>query len=1596
MLNFKPNRYIDQSAVTAPTEYVVGLHNVYGKNIVFGSESNSHFVDVVSLGPVGGIQEVYLDETPLSSGEFPRSTIYAHDGNGASSPWNNNFPYVERTVSLGKNAEITEVGAGNYSSTTFQRKVSSVGVVGLRVNFTTAGFTHKDDKNRNKDASARFRIDILDSLGNTVSTEISQYNKFSVKNPTAIQLYIAAPSGYESFIWEYRVTMDVMGFNHSTSVSGNWAASTATELYRDTQIYDKIAYVSGTIVASDTSGKIPKRQYLASGYKVLVPEYQDIGGTQVLTGTFTREVSDSPSWNAMAVITDTLWGAGQPLDKIDIVSFDEFSKYCKQIVDGVPRYSFSQYLIKADNYYKLASEMVGSADGRLYEDNSGRIGVLIDKQTSNRRVVTSYDIVDEVVKRTTVAEEKKINYVEAEFEDRANQYKKTIIKIEDENAITKNGVISKNLKLDTCTRLSEAQRTTKKMLVTSQVATSSYVLKVGHTHEDVQIGEVLEVYDRKFSNVNYCGKVAAGSTLNIVQVDARTPIDLTGIKQPLFTVDNNRGLPIRIAIDSWTSNSITLATSLPSTPAEFTSFGIDDADATGTKPTLIRVLGVDDSSGVLSLEGVEYNDSLYSHVENGTPLVVHKYKYIPAQTTVDITGLQIVRNTNGITASWDSSGAGYGYGYNWKFTPVGGTTTYVGSGVTDNLQVSLLNPLSEGTYEIQVLATLNGESVGEYAISTIYINVEDGSVLPPPTGLASLLPDGSTGLSFLGRSFTIRWDQVEEFSGVTVSHFKLNVSQGTTNYQVIVDKSSRTYRFSEGTLSLWFGAYSRDFYIQLVTVGTDLKTTPVRQISITNQEPPLPVINANNPNNLLLTPSNSSLPSDITGTMISVWRTLDPFEPIPPTAETFFSTGISNIVLPDGLIPTDKLEYAVDAAWVDSFGESSLHGRKGLSYSPEAIVPVPPELTESIPIDSQTVSVKYTHEGDFLKEIWVFFRKLGEEEWQQHLPIRYIPTEDPTLSDYDISTGEGYFNVTGLIRNFTYEFSVEAANAGSGLSGKSNIITGTPYLDVLLPDDLPDIPDLSDLPTVEDLYLSDPTTFIVESVSDVFGDGKNSTEITNIKQLAISDKIAQAAVIDEIKVAVGNNTASIVEGSQALADEVSARVFSIQQLTAVVDDNTSSITNTQEALTTETTARVTAVQQLDAKVGTNTANITNTQQALVTETNARVSAVSNLTTVVNGNTANILSTQQALSTETSARVTAVNNLTATVGTNTAAILSTQDALVTETNARIFDVQQLDAKVGTNTANITNAQSAIVDETSARVTAIQQLTVQVASDIALVDTTAKAAIGYCTVGGTVSSHETKTACQAAGGTWTNSTLATATRTVQVSSGGQSATVGSFYSAYVNLAGEVTGKAVLGVDANGAFTGMEVVGGSNYSQLTFKGNTIKFQNTSGVDQLVFDNATNTWKFTGNVYAEQMIGDTAAGATKRIGGLIIPAAGTTIYTIVSGDIPAQPFIRNLVMPSPFFLAQYGVSGDFTTLELIYYVNGNQIDNSLLSGVIEDTASLSIFSTWSSGYEIPANTPVTFSVAVRKSSGSAGAVLLNQNYTISIFRKSSQIQFD
>ena len=1020
-------------------------------NVTYGSESNANFLDVLSVGPVTSIEDVYVNDTSIQTGEFPLSEFFTHTGDGVTRPFEGDFPYVERAYSIGKQADSFEGDDGDFSTTTFTRAVSGVGVEGIRISFNAPQFIHKDNKNRRKIARAYFTVRLLDENGTTVKTSTGGATMFYATNPTSVQATLLARPQDLNRVWEYEVEMRVLTNYYRTVVGGNWTAAIVTEFYKDTQTYKDIAMVSGRVVASDVSGSVPKREYLVKGYKVDVPDYT--GGS--FNGKFVKQTSSSHAWNAMAVLIDEKWGAGLPLDKISITDFVEFDKYLTtQLPDGSRRYSHSQELIKADNYFRIAAQIVGAADGKLYEDTSGRIGVIVDKQTDKRRVITSYDLQDEKVKRTTVPEKKKTNYVEMDFSDKTNNYQKNIISVQDDSAIIKNGLIKQSLKSDTCTDPREALRVIKKVLVTSQVTASSYVFTVGHTHEDIQIGEVVALFDRNFSRVNYCGKVGSGSTLTRINVDPRTPVDLEGIENPHLVLDNSRGIPTQLKITSWTDKSITLQSPLSAELAEFTSFGVQSGNSDGLKPTLVKVMGVTDNAGVLQVEGVEYNDSLYSHVEKGTALQIPLTRILPpAFATLE--GLQLLKTSQGIYASWDAATTP-NYVYYWKaFTndlerdPTG-AGILVKSGEISTANTLLPYPLEPVDYEISVyiLDPITGQSSSVKSSRISLGLTESGtSTITPPTGFDT--EEG--GGVFLGRGFKLKWEQAD-FEEVTpfLMGYILRVTDAGKTLEVRLPNTARSYEVTSQELTGTFGnTYGRNFVARLIAYDDTLKTKDALVRTINNIAPIAPDVTVRVTGDVSLS-TIGNIPEDVIGSLVYVWEGSDVLLPRPADALEFRSNQIAEVDLPDGTLVYDNRNYIFEAAWVDGFGERGLNfTRETLAFGPDVLIPEPMSLRTAIAYDIDKIKVEFDHDGVWLEKLKIYYKKTNSATGFV-LADGYTFDGSDARVTYDPQSMTGTFILDSLAYNSEYELFTTVSNISSADSDPSNTVIGSvvPYANV--------------------------------------------------------------------------------------------------------------------------------------------------------------------------------------------------------------------------------------------------------------------------------------------------------------------------------------------------------------------------------------------------------------------------------------------------------------------------------------------------------------------------------------------------------------------
>ena len=1334
-----------------PTNTKVSLHGAdKGKTAVWGADSLSTYIDVLSVGPIGEIKETYYNDTNLNREEFPNTKTFEHDGSVATVPWTE-YPYVERTFVIGKTADAID-NEDFATLTDLTREVSEVGVKAIRVTFNTSAFNQKDNKGRRKKAVASFYLHAYDEDGEIIyrdnGTALTAFavHQYYCQSSTSVSVTLEVPDSFMSQVWGYKVEMKVRGRLHDVPVSGSWSCALVTEIYKDTQTYKDVAFVSGEIVSSDVSGKIPKRTYLVDGYKVAVPQ---LNTQQKHNGLFVAQTSDSHAWNILAVLTDSKWGGDLPLDKINLDSFIRFEAYCSELVDGKRRYTFSYYLTKATNFFRLAHLMAGSADAKLAEDENGRIGIMIDQQKSARRIITSYDIVGEKVKRTTTNNNKRVNYVSGQFDDASNGHEKTIIHVEDSQAITDHGLIQKKLVLNACTNRDEAERSIQRLLSTSQFVSESYALKVGPSHADVVIGEIISVYDRRHSRVDYCGKFAEGSTTTVLNIDPRTPIDvtsLTGTMSVSFQLETKDATGayehVTAQIASVGTNSITLTTALSSIPEAFTSFGISTADL---QPTLMKVLGLTNSKGVIGLEAVAYNDSLYDFVDGVTNEITKpNTRILPDHTALAIDSLVVTnQGSSGVKATWNGT-APTGYIFVW-YKGVGSDREQLTAPVnTTQLEATYNTDIELDTYTVSVYARGLGTTglVYEAAVNLATVVLTQTSSIALPTNFGD---SGGDYGSFLGRGTSLTWDYVDHADH---AGFRLEVSTTSGNFFVSLPTHARTFDVLESRMIQEFGTagYPRQIEAKITAIDKDLNGSTTVTRVINNLPIPAPTITTDSDGNVTLS-SATALSDDYESAYVYVWKTSDgESSAIYVEVTDVEANGTVSLLVPFGTIERDtsleQTNYSFKAGIVDSFGQvGTLETTLTKDFGRYTDIPDPVELIRVAALTETSARIYLEHSGDHLNTIQVYAKLSssvgGWISWGTEEIIKPLSTQTQSTKG-SFANGEGFIEVTGLAFNSEYVFATQVKNANSVYSENSNEVSGSPLIDVVDTVDVVDIiesfnfmDEASATEIIDDLNFGmDPRSLFVEGVSDAFETVKNklgvieeirkretadlsmietinqiqvefqgldtvtNARITDIELVRTTSESALAQSITDLGVAVGSDiSTSATSLTTAFANADTALGERIDTLTSTVGGNTSDITSTNTAFATADTALGQRIDTLTSTVGVNTSAITSTNSAFATADTALAQRIDTIEVTAGGNTSAIVSNASVSADADTALGQRIDTLTSTVGDNTAAISTNFSTLTNADTAIAQSVTALTTTVSGNTSTIsTNLNS----------------------------------------------------------------------------------------------------------------------------------------------------------------------------------------------------------------------------------------------------------------------------------------------------------------
>ena len=377
---------------------------------------------------------------------------------------------------------------------------------------------------------------------------------------------------------------------------------------------------------------IPTRKYLIRGIKVQLPSNATVDTTTykgrvtysgVWDGTFGAATwCADPAWCLWDLLVSTRYGAGIPISSLDRYDFYAISQYCNELVSNgfgasEPRFQAHLLLNSREEVYNVIQEFVSLFRGIAYY-GAGSMVVLADKPSDPQYLLGPSNVVDgnfsysgssQKARHTTatVAYQTYDSLGEVEFEY-----------VEDADAVSKYGVINKDMKAVGCYSRGQAHRLGKWALLTEQTLTETVSFSVSiESGVVMRPGMVIGIADPVKSGSRRSGRVKSATTTAIT-VDATVGLPTTTANAPTISVLLPTGLVETRTISSIAGAVFSVSTAFSEAPNAETVFLIETNDI---RSNLFRVISVaEGDGGAFSVTALAYNASLYAAIESDLTL----------------------------------------------------------------------------------------------------------------------------------------------------------------------------------------------------------------------------------------------------------------------------------------------------------------------------------------------------------------------------------------------------------------------------------------------------------------------------------------------------------------------------------------------------------------------------------------------------------------------------------------------------------------------------------------------------------------------------------------------------------------------------------------------------------------------------------------------------------------------------------------------------------------------------------------------------------------------------------------------------------------
>ena len=631
----------------------------YGQVLDLLSEGEIEGLDTGAITG-SGLQSIFLNGTPLQnsdgSNNFTGFTAAFRKGTQVQTY----IPTSEQGVQR-QDIGLTQI----TQSTPFTFTVTNTNINRVRVTIQLPVLRKQEEDGDIVGHSVKLNIRVKYDGGSYNASVFSQNSDTSVNNGYWTEIKGKTSNAYrKDFIFNLNsfntnAIIEVARISADDPTGGTEKFSSITQIAGATEITDsKLRYPNSALCFlrfdSRQFSSIPSRKFLIRGIKHQLPNNAKVdisttqryvvatGATENITsgvghigrvtysgiwdGTFGAATwSSDPAWCLYNLLTNERYGCSIPASNLQKFEFYQISQYCNALVNDQqggfePRMLLNILINNRKQIYDAVKDITSVFRGMSFY-GAGMISMFQDAPATSKYLIGNSNVVNGFFEYTGSSQKARHTTCTVAYQDYQKLGEAEFEFVEDVDAVSKYGVINKQIKSLGCYSQGQAHRLGLWTLKTEQISTQTVSFQVAVNSGIVLTPSmVISIADKGKTGYRHTGYVSSGSTVNQIKIDSIEGINTTDSG---FTISVllSTGLVEKKNIDTINFQTKTIilnsGEAFTEIPQAQTVFLLESNNVIAQK---YRVIDVKENNLLYDVLALEYNDSIYNAVDFGEPL----------------------------------------------------------------------------------------------------------------------------------------------------------------------------------------------------------------------------------------------------------------------------------------------------------------------------------------------------------------------------------------------------------------------------------------------------------------------------------------------------------------------------------------------------------------------------------------------------------------------------------------------------------------------------------------------------------------------------------------------------------------------------------------------------------------------------------------------------------------------------------------------------------------------------------------------------------------------------------------------------------------